>query len=449
MTYPASVVTRPVQVGGAISVEEGHPLTVEVTTVASRSLVHQATGTRMEKLAFERSSWEVGEAIWWEIACTDQSATYLDGETRQAIVLGPDEHTHLYTTTLRILDGVEQIAQYVIGPYPVPSGSSMLDLDTHLIPDGTAEGTLVAIPDQWAATIADADAIVGMRGTPDGIATLDSSGVVPVAQLPDFALSDDVDAGFSALPTQLADNGSALRVPLDALYPVYRMWDDVAGTYPERVPGAANWFIGPVSPGLAMDPESDRWENPDGTTLDEIVAEVQDVTSPLNAAVRTAATPERIEFRAMDLAPVDNRPTTMGTLAGAANLAMGVPVLLFGDNTVQVAGTPWRTPVGWSACRVYVDWGHNVNPVTTPQVSWQARIVGYGNGTDLTVTTGLQTLAQVDTTPPAVKTVKRFLISGNFTLDPAGSEVRVAISRLATTFGGPVGLFKLIMERTA
>lgn len=449
MTYPTSVVTRPVQVGGAISVEEGRPLSVEVVTVASRSLVHQATGTRMEKLAFRLASWEVGEAIWWEIAATDQSNTYLDGETRQVIVLATDEHTHLYTTTLRILDGDEEVAQYVIGPYPVPSGSSMLDLDTHLIPDGTAEGTLVAIPETWAAIIADASAIVGMRGTPNGLATLDGVGIVPAEQLPDFALTEEVAAGFEALPTQIADPGSAIRAPLDDLYPIRLLWDSVTSTYPPRVPGAVNIFLGPVNPGLAMDPVMDSWDNPDGTTIDEIVAEVQDTASPLNAAVRTATIPETVEFHAMDLAPIDNRPTTLGTLSPSVNLPMGVPVLLFGDNTVQLAGAPWRTPVGWSACRVYIDWAHNVSPISTPQVSWQVRAVSYANGSDLAVTTGLQTLAQVDTAPPAVKTVKRFLISGNFALNPAGGEMRLAISRLVTTFGGSVGLIKVILERTA
>lgn len=163
MTYPASVVSRAVQIGGAVSVEQGHPLTVHTVTVASRALIHMGSGTRLEKVAFESTSPLTGEAVWWEIAATDQSNTYLDAETRQAIVLGTDEHTHLYTTTLTILDGTEQIAEYVIGPYPVPSGASVLDLDTSLIPSGTAEGTLIAIPASWEQTIADATAIVEVK----------------------------------------------------------------------------------------------------------------------------------------------------------------------------------------------------------------------------------------------------------------------------------------------
>lgn len=288
------------------------------------------------------------------------------------------------------------------------------------------------------------------RGMPGSNAIENDAAVAAYVEGADTAtrtalkVATDVDAAAA-----VSDPASAVRAPLDALYPVRLLWDPVTETYPDRVPGAVNFFLGGPYPGLAMDPAVDYWVNPDGATIDEIIAEIQDVSSPLRAAVKTATTPEVVEFSAMDLAPVDNRPPTLGTLSGAANLAMGVPVMLFADNLVQVAGAPWRTPVGWSAARVYIDWGHNVSPVGTPSVSWQARLVGYGHGTDLSVTPGLQTLAQVDSAPPAVKTVKRFLIAGNFTLDPAGAEVRIAISRLSTAFGGPVGLIKLIMERTA
>lgn len=282
---------------------------------------------------------------------------------------------------------------------------------------------------------------------PDADATVELSGP-PEARAIVFGIPKGLPGGSDAeFATYVGAPGSNTRGALNAEYTVRRLWDGTA--YPARAAGAVNLFVGPENPGAGMDPVMDLWANPDGTTLDEVLAEVQDTASPLRAAVKVAAAPERVEFPATALAPVDNRPPTMGTLSGSSNLAMGVPVLLFGDNTVQVAGATWRTPVGWSACRVYIDWGHNVSPVNTPQVNWQVRLApGYASGTDLTVTTGLQTLAQVDS-PPAVKTVKRFLISGNFTLNPAGSEVRLAISRLSTTFGGPAGLIKLILERTA
>lgn len=242
---------------------------------------------------------------------------------------------------------------------------------------------------------------------------------------------------------------SQTRSALDALYPVHRMWDDVTSAYPARVPGALNIFFGPVPPGPLMDPTLDYWASPEGATVDEIVSEIQNATSSLRAAVLTATTLETVDFRAKDLAPIDNRAPRIGTLSGTTNLAMGVPVLLFDDNSVQVAGATWRTPVGWRACRVYIDWGHNVSSIGTPQVNWQVRLGRYGHGTDLTSTSGLQTLTQIDSSAPTVKTVTRLLIAGNFTLDPAGAEVLVAIARLSTKFGGDVGLIKLIMERTA
>lgn len=240
---------------------------------------------------------------------------------------------------------------------------------------------------------------------------------------------------------------SLTRGALNALYPAYRVWDAAAGTYPARVPGALNIFFGPVPPGVLMDPTMDYWANSEGTTVGEVLSEVQNVTSALHAAVRTAATPATVEFNAADVAAVDNRPPMMGTLSPSSNLSLGVPVLLFGDGTVQVAGRPWRTPVGWNACRVHIDWAHDV-AAPSGQVNWQARIADYGPGTDLTSASGLQTLTQLATTP-AVRTISRMLIGGNFALNPAGSEVRLTVARLNTGFGGAAGLVKVILERTA
>lgn len=189
--YPAGFLTRPVHLGGAVSVEAGVPLTVHVVTEASRALIHIASGERLEKLAHRSVSPLSGELVWWETATTDRSGEYLDAETRQAIVLGPDEHTHLYTTTLTVLSGGEQVGEYTVGPYPVPTGDrSAYDLDTNLISDGTAEGTLVAIPELWVQIIADAQAIASLKGQPDGIAELDGAGRVPLSQIPVEEIAD-------------------------------------------------------------------------------------------------------------------------------------------------------------------------------------------------------------------------------------------------------------------
>ena len=66
--YPAGVATRPVYLGGAVSVEAGIALSVRLVTVASRALIHRATGVRLEKLAHETVSPMRGELAWWEIA---------------------------------------------------------------------------------------------------------------------------------------------------------------------------------------------------------------------------------------------------------------------------------------------------------------------------------------------------------------------------------------------
>lgn len=241
--------------------------------------------------------------------------------------------------------------------------------------------------------------------------------------------------------------GSLTREVLSALYPVHRVWDPAVRAYPPRVPGALNIFFGPVFPGLLMDPELDYWANPASTSIGEVLAQVQNASSALRAAVRIAAMPDRVEFTPQDLAAIDNRAPKVGTLSPSANLSMGVPVLLFDDAVVRVAGRTWRTPFGWKACRVYIDWAHYV-AAPKAKINWQVRIADYGPDTDLSSTTGVQVLSQM-ATAPAVRKSTRMLIAGSFKLNPAGREVRFSVARLSTTFGGSAGLIKLILERTA
>lgn len=129
MAYPSGVITRQVSVGGAVTIEGEENLGLVITTVASRSLVWVANGWRLESLANTRQTLAAGEEIVFTLPVTDQNG-YLDAETRQAIIVGTDEASHLYTTTLEVYNGSAKVREYIIGPYAVPQGAGVLDLDT-------------------------------------------------------------------------------------------------------------------------------------------------------------------------------------------------------------------------------------------------------------------------------------------------------------------------------
>lgn len=184
MPWPASVITRIVSFGQATILESGEDLSLRTVTTASRSLISQSHGYRLESRSVSYETSGAGEEVAFPLPVTDQ-AGWLDAETREVLDVSGDRHSHLYTTTLTVFVGSTQVATYTIGPYPVPQGAGPLDTDTMLVPDETQDGILVAIPEAWANIIADANALVALRGQPDGLAPLDGLGKVPDENLPE------------------------------------------------------------------------------------------------------------------------------------------------------------------------------------------------------------------------------------------------------------------------
>lgn len=167
MVWPASVVTRQISFGKAVILETGEDLSVRLSTRANRSLISQVEGYRMESVVASFNSSTPGEVITFPLPVTNQ-AGWLDADTRMPIEVGPNKHTHLYTTTLTIFKGSSTIAEYVIGPYPMPSGGGIIDGDTMLIPSGTQEGVLVPLPVIWQQVIDSANAALKGTGSTAG-----------------------------------------------------------------------------------------------------------------------------------------------------------------------------------------------------------------------------------------------------------------------------------------
>lgn len=148
MVFPVNVLTRQVSFGGAVSVEGGTPLVVRVETKSNRALIKASSGYRLESLTSTLDS-TAGEDVVFELPVTDQNG-WIDAAARQAIVVGTDQHSHLYTSKITILNGNVKVAEYVYENYPVPSGAGVLDGDTMLLSDPAQPGVLVAVPETWS-----------------------------------------------------------------------------------------------------------------------------------------------------------------------------------------------------------------------------------------------------------------------------------------------------------
>lgn len=121
--YPDYIPLRTIVWGGAAKLETTAPLRVEARTVGSRSLMWGETGWRFEAVGESRTAPNGVEAVI-EVPPTD-----LTGWIDPVSLIPVTGLTHTYTTTLSVFDGPLQVAQYVIGPYEVPTGATALDGD--------------------------------------------------------------------------------------------------------------------------------------------------------------------------------------------------------------------------------------------------------------------------------------------------------------------------------
>lgn len=160
MPFPTDVTTRPVSVGGAMVLESSGLLALRVLIRASRSLVRESTGFRFEKLGVTTQGQPGGEVII-NLPVTDQ-AGWKDPALNAIIdVSVPNSYTHQYTAEVYFTDADGNsvgIAPIELGPFVVPSGDTVIDLDKN-VPASTIAGGAVSIPDIWSQKIAEAEAV--------------------------------------------------------------------------------------------------------------------------------------------------------------------------------------------------------------------------------------------------------------------------------------------------
>ncbi len=265
------------------------------------------------------------------------------------------------------------------------------------------------------------------------------AGTVPAASA---AAADTDDAAIAAV---IETPSSLTRGALNALYPVYRVWDDVASAYPARIPGALNIFFGPVHPGLLMEPSTDYWATPEATTLAHVEAALLDASSGL---LRAAETRQNMFIDATRFAAIDNRPATLSNLSPSKGTAASAPAWRFDDGAVSVIGALVTVPRGWYKLAIRV---MTCTPLASPSggVRWNLRASALDVGTAVN---DPGAVFNVTTVMNAQNTVIGATHSGVVDLDGTKENIlRLSVARLgsegADTFASPAMLLGVRLER--
>lgn len=158
MAYPPYVLTRPVSVGGSMTLEGSESLRIKVTVTSTRSLVWDDTGYRFESRPVSVTS-EPGAEAALTLPRTDV-AGWRDGRTGALIdVSAPDSHSHTYNALVEFLTAAGTsagIPPVPIGPFVLPAGDGAIDLDK-TVPVGTVSGQVLSVPDSWSLLVASAE----------------------------------------------------------------------------------------------------------------------------------------------------------------------------------------------------------------------------------------------------------------------------------------------------
>lgn len=298
--------------------------------------------------------------------------------------------------------------------------------------------TVVKVPSSTGIGTEQAEALAAAAQAAAAEASLAASVAADAAQATDTGVATLVSEG-TATPAALAER-----------YVVRRVWDGTA--YPARVEAATNVFVGPVDPGLAMDPEMDLWAQPDTVTLADVTAELSDTQSALRAATLAAAAGTKMFVSHTEFTPItpDERPSR-GEIGPDPRLAGW---LLPGYGPTSRVGAELRTPAGWSSLRVFVLWAHSTaSPDVSQSVRWEVIAAHLTDGTPFT--SGSQSRYGTSTVPAQYvpQSGLVFESGGAISVDPAGSQMRLTVTRRTDsaqdTFAGTALFRGVLLERVA
>lgn len=261
-------------------------------------------------------------------------------------------------------------------------------------------------------------------------------------------LSSSSDVAFSNPATNellyYDANAAKWKNGLNGAFVRVRVW--TGSSYPTRVAGASNLFIGPNDPGLAMNSTQDIWAGP-STSLDTVTAAALNTNSSLFSAIQSTSGVTRRFISAAELAPIDNRPASFSNFSSNSNSSSGLPAWVFAPNAVSLVGTLIETPAGWSKVRVRLVWSHNASS-TNGSVTWLVRGYAVPDGT---VVDAGGTSIQANSAVPDTRTIKSTALSNIADVDSNGDLVRINIARLGNndSFGDSAYLVGLWVERAS
>ncbi|WP_143082842.1 right-handed parallel beta-helix repeat-containing protein [Cellulomonas sp. KH9] len=226
---------------------------------ASRPLVWAATGYRFENVGTQSTS-EPGSEVVLTLPRTDVQG-WKDGRSGAILdVSAEGAYSHRYIAQVRYLDeaGRSIGVPFTIGPFVLPEGDGVLDLDT-TVPASTVAGDAVSVPDSWGADVVAARAAA--EAAEAALASIGQATVAPEPQtvarrtgagtLKTAAPVDDDDAVSlgvardSFAPTTLVRDIRGFLLPGETLDPtgqvdmsaiLQRAWDTLAVEYAAQTP---------------------------------------------------------------------------------------------------------------------------------------------------------------------------------------------------------------------
>ena len=223
-----------------------------------------------------------------------------------------------------------------------------------------------------------------------------------------------------------------------------RVWNGTS--YPARISGTTNIFIGDTNPGGSMDAAQDLWANPNLTTLDTVATAATTQGSALNQGIKEVLGSTSVFIGSTELAKFDS-DVTFSLLDTTY-----VPVLSLPPSYNRSLRAVITIPAGWNTMRFDVFWTHSSSSHTNT-IRWNASV------TVLDLTEQIPTSSTSSTSYTAavngVDPAKLWstTLPTTLSVNPAGGLVSVAISRVGAssedTFSNPISVLGIRLRKAS
>lgn len=251
----------------------------------------------------------------------------------------------------------------------------------------------------------------------------------------------------------LMSNPTATKTAVDNLinalsngkYIVHRVWNGVS--YPARIAGAVNAFIGPDDPGLAMS-ENDFWARDDYVTLAQIASELANPASPVAVSAFANAVPDSIFLTAEDFAPIDSRPATKSNY-DPTGTAISAPAWFFDNGVQRYVGTIFQVPKGWNSAYLELLFAHNSAAAVAGNISFYARMGSVDVGSNIGTVPAGETVAVNAAAQKVIQKTTHMLAAPAAVSASRLMKITIARNGNTDTFAYPTGLIGVLVKRAS